>query len=218
MHPSAPRRHLTRLTVRASGCYQASMRPALRPLVLALASTLVLGACSSGSTEVSGISGGGPTGATGTGPTTVTGPTGATSPTGAAGAFDGPVSIDLAAQTAAGAESAFFSCEGVLSTWTYIFKADFGGGLAFDIDADVDLSSGAGTLVFGDEIDLGGGVTMGWQDTVDLEITGTADVPTMRATNVAVEVTGSIEGFPVDTFKTFPENQDFPIVEGSDRC
>jgi len=187
---------------------------------LALLAALVVGSCSSGSTQVEGLSDGG-TGATAeTAPTgaTATAPTGATSLTGVGGGFDGPVSIDLGALGAGVTTRAFFSCDGAFGTWRYLIQADFGSGIAFDIDATVDMSSGSGTLTFGDEFDLAGAGTIGWQDTVDLEMGGTDEAPTMFASNVKVELTGSIEGFPVDVFETFPENQEFPILEGSDRC
>lgn len=199
------------------------MKPRIPLASLAFSAVLVLGACSSGSTQVSGVGDGdptgpsAPTGATATG--TTTGPTAATGPTanGAAGAFDGPVSIDVAAAVPAAGVAAFYSCDGVLSTWTYIFQADFGGGISFDVNTTVDMSSGSGTLVYGDEFDIAG-ATLGWQDTVKLKVTGTEAAPTMTSTSVSVELTGDIEGFPVDLFKGFPENEEFPIVAGSANC
>ena len=76
---------------------------------------VLLGACSSDDTEVE-PGGTAPTGPTATGPT-ATGPT-AMAPTGAtstAGAFDGPVSLDLSAkQNPTGAS--MYSCDGVEGT------------------------------------------------------------------------------------------------------
>jgi len=198
------------------------MRPAVRSLALVVTGALVLVACSSGSTEVSGASGGdstGTTGATETGPTAATGSTGATGETGAPGGLDGPVSVDVQSSpvTAAGARAAFYSCDGVLGTWRYTFQADFGLGLTADVDATVDMSSGSGTLVYGDTVELTDLGTFTWEDTVDLQIGGTADAPTMLGTNVTVEVSGDIP-IPVDTFKNFPENVEFPIEPGAKQC
>ena len=195
------------------------MRRALT--ALALLTALLVGACSSGSTEVQGLSGGG-TGATAeTGPTgaTTTGPTGATSTTGVGGEFDGPVSLDLGPLEIPGfpVERAFFSCDGALGTWRYIFQGDFGAGVSFDIDATVDLSSGSGTLVFGGSFEVAQAGSVTWEDTIDLEIRGTAEAPMMLATKSSVEVSGSIP-IPVEVFESFPENQEFPILPGSDGC
>jgi hypothetical protein len=198
------------------------MRPRLRLLVLGLVGALA--ACSTGSTEVSGASGGvftaatGPTSTGGTAPTGSTGATGGTGTTGAGGDLSGPVSVDVSSLDSGGftVERAFFSCEGVLSTWTYVFKADFGSGINFNVESTVDLSSGSGTLVFGDTIKVPGAGTIKWEDTVDLEVAGTADAPTIRSTNASVEITGSIP-LPQELFQ-FPENQEFPVDAGSDRC
>lgn len=197
------------------------MRRPARAVLIACGLALAAAGCSSGSTEVQGIGDGatgeatGPTAPTGATPTGATGATGATATSG----LEGAVSMDVGSFPIQGVqEVAFFSCDGVFGTWTYIFKADFGQGISFDIDTEVDLSSGSGTLVFGDEFNLAGAGTVGWEDTVDLEIAGTPEAPTIRSTRTTVDLTGSIEGFPVDLFKTFPENQEFPIVAGSDRC
>ena len=194
-----------------------------RSVVLATLAVLLLGACTSGSTQVTG--GGDETGTTGssgsTGATAVSGPTGTTAATGATGGGElaGPVSVDLSSLETGGVPvvRAFFSCEGVLGTWRYIFQADFGQGISFDVDATVDMSSGAGRLVFGDTVKIPQVGSIGWEDTVDLEIGGTVDAPTIIGTNATVQLTGDIP-IPVDTFRTFPENTELPIVAGSDRC
>jgi hypothetical protein len=172
-------------------------------------------ACSTGTTNVSGLSGGS-SGASG--PTQPSGSTGATSVTGISGEFSGPVSIELAGVTpGVPIEQAFFSCDGVLSTWRYIFKVEFGSGIAFDVDTTVDLSSGAGTLVFGDTVEVAQVGSVTFEDTVDIEVAGTADAPTLLATNVSVKITGTIP-LPEDVFKSFAKDVEIPVVQGAERC
>ncbi|RPJ13206.1 MAG: hypothetical protein EHM22_04955, partial [Actinobacteria bacterium] len=123
---------------------------------------VLLGACSSGDTEVE-PGGTTPTGPTATGPT-ATGPT-ATAPTGptsTGGAFDGPVSLDLSAkQNPTGAS--MYSCDGVEGTWTYEPGELPIQGIELTLDAsEVDMSGGDGTLVISGEITIPGGGRCGF--------------------------------------------------------
>lgn len=185
------------------------MRPA-RALVLIGSAVALSAACTSGQTQVQGLP-------ESTETIRPTGPT-ATGPTAATGALGGAFSLQFDALAPQVSEAAFFTCNGLEGTWRYIFQADFGQGVGFDIDTTMDMAGGDGTLVFGDEFSFAGSGTISWQDTVELELTGTADAPALVATNVDVSFSGSVEGFPVSFFETFPENQEFPIVPGSDRC
>ena len=174
---------------------------------------VLLGACSSGDTEVEG-GGTAPTGPTATGPT-ATGPSGATS---TGGAFDGPVSLDLAArQNPTGA--AMYSCDGVEGTWTYEPGELPIQGIEFTLDASqVDMAGGNGTLVITGEITIPGVGGAGFTDTVELSITGTADAPAMQSTGVKVEASGALQGVPIDLAQFWPEKLALPIVTGASQC
>lgn len=204
-----PSRTCARLTAGVGRYTKRSMRPA-RALVLIGSAVALSAACTSGQTQVQGLP-------ESTETTRPTGPT-ATGPTAATGALGGAFSLQFDALAPQVSEAAFFTCNGLEGTWRYIFQADFGQGVGFDIDTTMDMAGGDGTLVFGDEFSFAGSGTISWQDTVELELTGTADAPALVATNVDVSFSGSVEGFPVSFFETFPENQEFPIVPGSDRC
>jgi hypothetical protein len=173
---------------------------------------VLLGACSSGDTEVQG-GGTAPTGPTATGPT-ATGPTGETS----TGAFDGPVSLDLSAkQNPTGAT--MYSCDGLEGTWTYEPGELPIQGIEFTLDASqVDMAGGNGTLVITGEITIPGVGGAGFTDTVELSITGTADAPAMQSTGVKVEASGALEGVPIDLAQFFPEKVALPIVTGAPQC
>ena len=189
---------------------------------------VLLGACSSGDTEVE-PGGTAPTGPTATGPTatgptatgpTATGPT-ATAPTGATstgGAFDGPVSLDLSAkQNPTGAS--MYSCDGVEGTWTYEPGELPIQGIELTLDAsEVDMSGGDGTLVITGEITIPGVGGAGFTDTVELSITGTADAPAMQSTGVKVEASGALQGVPIDLAQFWPEKVALPIVTGASQC
>ena len=174
---------------------------------------VLLGACSSGDTEVEG-GGTAPTGPTATGPT-ATAPTGATS---SGGAFDGPVSLDLSAeQNPTGAS--MYSCDGVEGTWTYEPGELPIQGLELTLDAsEVDMSGGDGTLVITGEITIPGVGGAGFTDTVELSITGTADAPAMQSTGVKVEASGALQGVPIDLAQFWPEEVALPIVTGASQC
>jgi hypothetical protein len=188
-----------------------------RALAFAVSAIVLMAACTSGQTEVQGLPD--VTGATGV--TSETGPTGATgetAPPQAGEAFSLVFDIPPAAASAI-SEAAFFTCEGLEGTWRYIFRADFGIGIEMDVDTTVNMQGGDGRMVFGGEINFEGiGGSVGWEDTVDLAIVGTPDAPAPTATNVKVQLSGNIEGVPVSAFETFQENQELPIVPGSDRC
>lgn len=188
------------------------MRPARVLLVLSALAALVA-ACTTGSTQVQGL----PTGTPAetvepTGPT-ATGPTAATGPTVTGGAF----SLEFPALPPQITDAAFFTCDGLEGVWRYIFQADFGQGIGFDVDTTVDMAGGDGTLVFGGDFNIEGG-SISFTDTVELALAGTEDAPALVATSVEVEVTGSVEGIPLSFFETFSENEELRIVEGSDRC
>ena len=179
---------------------------------------VLLGACSSGDTEVE-PGGTAPTGPTATGPTatgqTATAPTGATS---TGGAFDGPVSLDLSAkQNPTGAS--MYSCDGVEGTWTYEPGELPIQGIELTLDAsEVDMSGGDGTLVISGEITIPGVGGAGFTDTVELSITGTADAPAMQSTGVKVEASGALQGVPIDLAQFWPEKVALPIVTGASQC
>ncbi len=205
------------LTVPGEAAYKRCVRRPARVLACLLLAFALAGACTSGSTSVTGGTTVEPTGPTATGPTAATGATAPTGPT-AGGPFDGPVSIANAPEAAAaGFDIAFFSCEGVLSEWRYIVQADLGGGFVFDVDTTVDLSDGSGRLVFGGEFQLEGLGTLTWQDSLRVEVAGTADAPTLVGSNLKVDISGSIP-IPLETFEIFPEQREIPIEAGSDRC
>jgi len=171
----------------------------------------LMAACTSGQTEVQGLPD--TTGATGV--TSRTGPTGptATGPSGAAGgeAF----SLAFAPPGASGiSEFAFFTCNGLEGTWHYIFKADFGQGIDFDVDTEVDMAGGDGTLVFGGQFDVPDLGSISFTDTVELRLVG-GDA--LEATSVRVDVDTNIPGLG-NFFETFREGDVIPIVPGSDRC
>jgi hypothetical protein len=183
------------------------MRPACALAFLGSAIVL-MAACTSGQTEVQGL----PDVTGATGPTEATGPTTATGPTASTG---GAFSLDLGEYPAAVSEVAFFTCDGLEGTWRYIFTADFGGGVVFDVDSEVDMAGGEGTLVFGGEFTVLDAGSVSWTDTVDLQLVGTRGI---KATNVVVEVDTNIPGFTEDIFENFPKNRTLAIIEGSDRC
>jgi hypothetical protein len=173
---------------------------------------VLLGACSSGDTEVQG-GGTPPTGPTATGPT-ATGPTGETA---SGGEFDGPVSVDLsqAGGAASGIEFQLYSCDGVEGTWTYIVR---GGPIDFDIDTTFDMAGGDGTLVVSDDIAVGG-ISASFTDTVDIVVAGTADAPTLMATKIDVHVDSDIPGLTDDLFSSlFTKNEQVPIQAGASQC
>jgi hypothetical protein len=173
---------------------------------------VLLGACSSGDTEVQG-GGTAPTGPTATGPT-ATGPTGETA---SGGEFDGPVSVDLsqAGGAASGIEFQLYSCDGVEGTWTYIVR---GGPIDFDIDTTFDMAGGDGTLVVSDDIAMGG-ISASFTDRVDIVVAGTADAPTLMATKIDVHVDSDIPGLTDDLFSSlFTKNEQVPIQAGASQC
>jgi hypothetical protein len=67
---------------------------------------------------------------------------------------------------------AFFTSNGLEGTWRYIFKADFRVGVVFDVDSEVNMAGGEGTLVFGGRIDILDAGSASWTDTVDLRLRG----------------------------------------------
>lgn len=184
-----------------------------RALAFLGSAIVLMAACTSGQTEVQGLPD--VTGATGvtsrTGPTgpTATGPTGA--PGGEAFTLDFAFPAEVSGQIS---EFAFFTCNGLEGTWHYIFKADFGQGIVFDIDAETDMAGGDGTLVFGGQFDVPDLGSVSFTDTVELELVGR---DTLKATSVSVEVDTNIPGFG-NIFETFREGDRLPIVPGSDRC
>ena len=187
-----------------------------RVFVLACFAILLLGACSSGETDVQG-GGTSPTGPTETGPT-ATGPT-ATGPTGTTGdGLTGAVQLDLSAEdNPTGAT--MYSCDGVGGTWTYDpGKLDVQG-VEITVDpAEVSMSGGTGTLVITGEVTLPGAGGAGFTDTVKLRITGTAEAPAMEASGIKVEATGALQGMPIDLARFFPEKVAIPIIEGAPKC
>lgn len=185
------------------------MRPA-RVLVLIGSALALSAACTSGQTQVQGL----PEVTESTRPT---GPT-ATGPTATTGAIGGAFTLQLDTLPPQFSDAAFFTCDGLEGTWRYVLQADFGQGINFDVDTTVDMEGGDGTLVFGGEFSFEGGGTISFTDTVELAVAGTADAPALVATSVAVDVQGAVEGIPLSFFETFPENQEFPVVPGSDRC
>jgi hypothetical protein len=204
------------LTVETGRYTKRSMRP-VRALVLISSALALSAACTSGQTQVQGLpevtETSRPTGPTATGPTAATGVTGATGD-----AFSLVFDIPPAAADFI-SEAAFFTCDGLEGTWRYIFQADFGSGIALAIDTTVDMEGGDGTMVFGGELSPEGFAgTLTFQDTVELSIRGTPDAPALVATSVEVSVSGNLEGVPVSVFETFQENDQLPIVPGSDRC
>lgn len=179
---------------------------------------LLLAACSTGETEVTGGSETAVTGPTATGPTatgpTATGPT-ATGPT-AAGAFDGPVSVDTSFQASAGIRSALYSCDGVEGTWTYIVQ----GGpdpIDFDINTTFDMEGGDGTLTFSDEFTITG-FHVAFTDTIDIKVVGTPDAPALRATDIKVDVQSNVPGIEDIVRQFFDERQDVPVRPGAKQC
>jgi hypothetical protein len=179
-----------------------------RALAFAGSAIVLMAACTSGQTQVQGL----PDTTGATGPTATTGPTAATGTTAATG---GAFSLDLGEYPAEVSEVAFFTCDGLEGTWRYIFKADFGVGVVFDVDSEVDMAGGEGTLVFGGQIDVLDAGSVTWTDTVDLQLIGTRGI---KATDVVVEVDTNIPGFTEDIFENFPKNRTLAIIEGSDRC
>lgn len=187
-----------------------------RALAFALSATVLLAACTSGETQVQGLPDA--TGATGvTSQTGPTGPTatGATGTTGVAGGEAFSLDFEFPAEVAGlVSDFAFFTCNGLEGTWHYIFNADFGQGIVFDVDSEVDMAGGDGTLVFGGQFDLQGAGSVSFTDTVELRLVGT---DALEATSVSVEVDTNIPGFG-NFFETFREGDVLPIVPGSDRC
>jgi hypothetical protein len=114
-------------------------------------------------------------------------------------------------------DAAFFTCDGLEGVWRYVFQADFGQGVGFDVDTTVDMEGGDGTLVFGGDFNLQGG-SISFTDTVELQLAGTEEAPALVAASVQVDLSGNVEGIPVSFFETFTENLEIPIVPGSDRC
>jgi hypothetical protein len=190
-----------------------------RRLLLVLLVSLVLAACGGGETEVTG-GGGDDTGATGP---TATGASGATA-TGATGAATGSTgavgggaySLALEDYPREVTDVAFYTCDGLEGTWIYLFQAEFAPGVAFDIDEEVDMGGGDGTLVISGAFELAGLGTVSWTDTIDLRLNGSRS---LEATDIRVEVDAPIPGFSDDLFTgLIPEGRPIPIVEGSDRC
>jgi hypothetical protein len=184
-----------------------------RALAFAASAIVLMAACTSGQTQVQGLPDS--TGATGT--TSRTGPTGptATGTTGAAGGEAFSLDFEFPAEVAGlVSDFAFFTCNGLEGTWHYIFKADFGQGIVFDIDAETDMAGGDGTLVFGGQFDLEGAGSVSFTDTIELRLVGS---DALEATSVRVEVDTNIPGFG-NFFETFREGDVLPIVPGSDRC
>ena len=184
-----------------------------RALALAGSAIVLAAACTSGQTQVQGL----PEATGATGVTSETGPTGptATGTTGVAGGDAFSLDFEYPPEVAGLiSDFAFFTCNGLEGTWHYIFKADFGGGVVFDIDAETDMSGGDGTLVFGGQFDLQGAGSVSFTDTVDLRLVGNDG---LEATNVRIEVDTNIPGFG-SFFETFREGEVLPIVPGSDRC
>jgi hypothetical protein len=120
-------------------------------LAFAGSAFVLMAACTNGQTEVQGLPD--VTGATGV--TSRTGPsgptaTGATGTTGAAGGEAFSLDFEFPPEVSGlVSDFAFFTCNGLEGTWHYIFNADFGQGIVFDIDSEVDMAGGDGTLAFG---------------------------------------------------------------------
>jgi hypothetical protein len=185
-----------------------------RAFALATFAILLLAACSTGETQVQG--GGTPaTGPTASGPT-ATGPT-ATGPTGetAGGEFDGPVSVDTQAQSAAGLTAAFYSCDGVNGVWTYTVQ---GGPFDFDVDTTVDMEGGTGTLVISEDFTVEPLGNISFTDTIDLVIAGTADAPVFRATSIDVKIDSAAPGLDQIAKSFFEKNTEVPILAGAKQC
>ena len=72
-------------------------------------------------------------------------------------------------------------------------------------------------MVFGDTLEVPQLGTFTYEDTVDLEVTGTADAPTLLVTDSDVKIHGSIP-FPVDLLNTFEKDVALPVVPGAERC
>jgi hypothetical protein len=180
-----------------------------RAFALATFAILLLAACSTGETQVQG--GGTPaTGPTASGPT-ATGPTGET----AGGEFDGPVSVDTQAQSAAGLTAAFYSCDGVNGVWTYTVQ---GGPFDFDIDSTVDMEGGTGTLVISEDFTVEPLGNISFTDTIDLVIAGTADAPAFRATSIDVKIDSAVPGLDQIAKSFFKKNTEVPILAGAKQC
>lgn len=187
----------------------------MRFLARALMTVLLLAACTTGETQVQGGNGTSATGPTAaTGPTS-TGPTGATGSTAAAG---GPFSVEFPPDVAAVSERAFFTCDGLEGTWTYVFGADFGGGIAMDIETTVDMEGGDGTLVIGESFEVPGLGTVAFTDTIELVVAGTPEAPTLQATSITVDVEGNIPGLEEIAEAFFTENAEVPVVAGAEQC
>ena len=185
-----------------------------RAFALATFAILLFAACSTGETQVEG--GGTPaTGPTASGPT-ATGPT-ATGPTGetAGGEFDGPVSVDTQAQSAAGLTAAFYSCDGVNGVWTYTVQ---GGPFDFDVDTTVDMEGGTGTLVISEDFTVEPLGNISFTDTIDLVIAGTADAPVFRATSIDVKIDSAAPGLDQIAKSFFEKNTEVPILAGAKQC
>jgi hypothetical protein len=184
------------------------MRAAPRLAVLAYG-VMLLSACSTGETTVLGAGETGPSGATATGPTAATG----SDP-----GLEGAVSLSIpSGKNPTGA--ALYSCDGVTGTWVYEPGELPVESLEFTIEAaPFDMSGGTGTLVIEGSVAIPGAGEAGFTDTIELEIQGTADSPTMVSTGVKVEATGAIEGVPIDFAQFFPENESFAIVPGAPQC
>jgi hypothetical protein len=82
----------------------------------------------------------------------------------------------------------------------------------------VDMAGGDGTLVIHGEITIPGAGAAGFTDTIELEIRGTPDAPTMVSTGVEVEFSGVVEGIPIEFGDFFPEDVEVPIVAGAPAC
>ncbi len=183
-------------------------------VVPAVVAVVLFASCSSGDTQVEG--GGTPaTGPTATEPT-ATGPT-ATGPTSetAGGEFDGPVSIDTRAQSAAGLTTAFYSCDGVNGVWTYTVQ---GGPLDFDLDTTVDMAGGTGTLVISEDFTVEPLGNVSFTDTIDLVIAGTADAPAFKATSIDVKIDSTVPGLDQIAKSFFQKNAEVPILAGAEQC
>jgi hypothetical protein len=185
-----------------------------RNVVPAIVAIVLFAACSSGDTQDQG--GGTPatgpttTGTTATG-TTATGPTAET----AGDEFDGPVSVDTGAQTAAGLTAAFYSCDGVNGVWTYTVK---GGPFDLDVDTTVDMEGGTGTLVISEDFTVDPIGNISFTDTVDLVIAGTADAPAFKATSIDVKIDSAVPGLDQIAKSFFRKNSEVPILAGAEQC
>jgi hypothetical protein len=185
-----------------------------RNVVPAIVAIVLFAACSSGDTQDQG--GGTPatgpttTGTTATG-TTATGPTAET----AGDEFDGPVSVDTGAQTAAGLTAAFYSCDGVNGVWTYTVQ---GGPFDFDVDTTVDMEGGTGTLVISEDFTVEPLGNISFTDTIDLLIAGTADAPAFRATSIDVKIDSAVPGLDQIAKSFFKKNTEVPILAGAKQC